>query len=83
VRWAFQSLPQAFAVGFTWKLLYESGSRLCSRGVWFHNSTTVIEKQFTHVALGCLPFVSQHLLPDVQLLTAPTARRDVVLTDKA
>jgi len=43
----------------------------------------VIEKQFTHVALGCLPFVSQHLLPDVQLLTAPTARRDVVLTDKA
>ena len=38
-------------VGFTWKSLYESG--------WS-------EEQITHAALGRLPFVSPHLLPDAR-----------------
>jgi len=48
------------------------GASLHSRGVWFHNSARNIEKQFTHAALGRLPFVSPHLLPDVRPLAAPS-----------
>ena len=32
----------------------------------FHNSATIIEKQFTHAALRRLPFVSSHLLPGME-----------------
>jgi len=41
--------------------------------VWFHNSTTVVEEQFTHAALGRLLFVSPrlyiYLQPHHELLT--------------
>jgi len=36
------------------------------------------EEQFTHAALGHLPFVSLHCLPDVQLLAAPTSTQELL-----
>ena len=44
-------------VGFTRRSLYESGSQSP-----LHNSATTVEKQFSHAALGRLPFVSPHHL---------------------
>jgi len=41
-------------VGFTWELIYETGSRTPLKRVWF-------EEQSTHAALGRLPFVSPRL----------------------
>jgi len=63
---AFQSLPRP--VGFTWKSLYESGSPSPLEGC-------VVRGGVHPGCSGCLPFVSPHLLPDVQLLAAPTSRR--------
>jgi len=63
VRWAFLGLWALPGNRFT-----RVGAQLHSTGVWF-------EEQSTHTALGRLPFVSLHLLPDVQLVAAPTARR--------
>jgi len=41
-------------VGFTWELIYDSGSRTPLKRVWF-------EEQSTHAALDRLPFVSLRL----------------------
>ena len=74
VRWAFQSLPGACAVDLLGNRCTRVGARLQSGRVWFHNSTTIVEEQSIHAALGRLPFVSPHLLPDARLLAASTAR---------
>jgi len=52
MRWVFHPLSRP--VGFTWKLIYETGSRTPLKRVWF-------EEQSTHAALGRLPFVSPRL----------------------
>jgi len=69
VRWAFQSLPEACAMDLL-EIAVREREPNSTQGVWFHNSATIIEKQFTDAALGRLPFVSPHLLPDARLLAA-------------
>jgi len=51
VRWAFQSFPQLVRWALVGNCSTKVGACLHWRGVWFHNSITIIKRQFTHAAL--------------------------------